>query len=514
MNRVLAPFLLVSSAFLLSYTLPSVGEQAWQSVPFTPDIPRTWDSAALADFELPLATPKATPVQVSSDYYYQLPERVIYKSYPVYAPDREPKGYWEWLHQQEPEIVFDPVKLKTEADWIKAGELVFDAAVDTVGSVISMSEARSKDMYDLNKTPVTAEGIMPFARYVVPKKGLVVLGAFACAMCHSRVMPDGSLLKGAQNNDPDSRRVAFALSKPDVPERIAQGLVRGLVSAPWLPNDPHTALSKQSKASIITAIAAMPVGVSLREGGGILYPPQVPSLIGIKDQKFLDHTGINQHRGPGDIMRYAALNQSMDMLASYDGFIPGASDGKTLPAPGKCQEVGTTDRYSDAQLYALAKFIYALKPPPNPNRPSALTKRGEVIFAEQGCVTCHPPPLFTNNMLTPVDGFTVPEAHYAKYPIFDVSVGTNPDYALKTRRGTGYYKVPSLRGIWFRGPFMHDGSLSTIEDVLDPRRLRDDYVPTGFKPADVKTRAVAGHDFGMELPDQDRQALVAYLKTL
>ncbi|WP_245563671.1 hypothetical protein [Spirosoma luteum] len=514
MNRLLFPLLLLSSVLLLSTTAPWTGEQAWQSVPFTPDIPRTWDSAALADFDLPLATPKASPIQVSPAYYYQLPERVIYKSYPVYAPGREPKGYWEWLHQQEPEIIFDPGKLKTEADWIKAGELVFDAPVDTVGNVITMGEVRGKELYELNKTPLTAEGIMPFTRYVVPKKGLVVLGSFACAMCHTRVMPDGSMLKGAQTNFPDSRRTAFAFRNPAVPERAAQGLVSSLMAAPWLPNDPHTALSKQSKETIAAAIAAMPPGVNLREGAGILYPPQVPSLIGIKDQKFLDHTGVNQHRSIGDLMRYAALNQAMDMLASYDGFIPGANDGKTLPAPGKAQAVGTADRYSDAQLYALAKFVYALKPPPNPNRPNPLTKRGELVFAEQGCVTCHTPPLFTNNMLTPVDGFTIPEAHHTKYPIFDVSVGTNPDYALKTRRGTGYYKVPSLRGIWYRSPFMHDGSLATVDDVFDPRRLRDDYVPTGFKRADVKTQAVRGHEFGMELPAKDRQALTAYLKTL
>ncbi len=37
----------------------------------------------------------------------------------------------------------------------------------------------------------------------------------------------------------------------------------------------------------------------------------------------------------------------------------------------------------------------------------------------------------------------------------DASVGTDPFLALKTRRGTGYYKVPSLKGVWYRGPFEH-----------------------------------------------------------
>jgi hypothetical protein len=39
-------------------------------------------------------------------------------------------------------------------------------------------------------------------------------------------------------------------------------------------------------------------------------------------------------------------------------------------------------------------------------------------------------------------------------------------------------------------------------------------VPTGFKGNGVKTRAVKGHEFGLELSDADRKALIAFLKTL
>ena len=94
------------------------------------------------------------------------------------------------------------------------------------------------------------------------------------------------------------------------------------------------------------------------------------------------------------------------------------------------------------------------------------------------------------------------------------SVGTDNRLALRTRRGTGYYKVPSLKGVWYRGPFEHNGSVATLEDWFDPRRLADDYVPTGFRGAGVKTRAVKGHLFGLELSAEDRRALIAFLKTL
>ena len=85
---------------------------------------------------------------------------------------------------------------------------------------------------------------------------------------------------------------------------------------------------------------------------------------------------------------------------------------------------------------------------------------------------------------------------------------------METRRGTGYYKVPSLRGVWYRGPFEHNGSVATLEDWFDPRRLRDDYVPTGFKGYGLKTRAVKGHEFGLKLSAEDKAGLIAFLKTL
>jgi hypothetical protein len=114
-----------------------------------------------------------------------------------------------------------------------------------------------------------------------------------------------------------------------------------------------------------------------------------------------------------------------------------------------------------------------------------------------------------------VDGFTVPDSHREEYDILEESVGTDPTLALRTRRGTGYYKVPSLRGVWYRGPFEHNGSVATLEDWFDPRRLGPEYVPTGWKgPPGTKARAVTGHRFGLNLPPDDRRALVAFLKTL
>lgn len=56
--------------------------------------------------------------------------------------------------------------------------------------------------------------------------------------------------------------------------------------------------------------------------------------------------------------------------------------------------------------------------------------------------------------------------------------------------------------------------MATLEDWFDARRLKDDYVPTGFKGAGVTARAVKGHPFRLGLSASDRQALISFLKTL
>ena len=275
-----------------------------------------------------------------------------------------------------------------------------------------------------------------------------------------------------------------------------------IAGAPWIHPDP--AEEFLTLDDLRAAWEAIPPGVIQREGTSLRYAPQAPDLIGVKEIRYLDHTGLVRQRSIGDLMRYSALNQDAQLGARYGDFIP----AKGFPF------LGTPSRYSDEQLYALALYVYALQPPPNPNQFDALAKRGQKVFQREGCAGCHTPPLYTNNKLTPAEGFTVPEDHPKKYDILPISVGTDSSLALRTRRGTGYYKVPSLKGVWYRGPFEHNGSVATLEDWFDPRRLREDYVPTGYKPYGVKTQVAKGHAFGLALSAEDRKALIAFLKTL
>ena len=73
----------------------------------TSEVPKTWDEQAIASLEVPLAFAAASPKHVSADYYYRIPVRPIYKSYPVYHPGKEPSGYFENLKQRPPVVVWD-----------------------------------------------------------------------------------------------------------------------------------------------------------------------------------------------------------------------------------------------------------------------------------------------------------------------------------------------------------------------------------------------------------------------
>ncbi|HYE89083.1 MAG TPA: hypothetical protein VEA16_22185 [Vicinamibacterales bacterium] len=474
-------------------------------------IPEFWNDELLHDYELPLASPDKSPKHVSRDYYYALPERVLYKSYPIYHPSREPAGYLDQLKSLEPATAFDASTLVTPADWIAAGRDVFEMPISYNGPIVTMEMVRDPGWYERHRVPLTKDGTMPFARYVVRDRGKVDVGNVACAMCHTRVMPDGTALLGAQGNFPSDAVTAATLT--GAPQPVANFLARVLSATPWDAESTER-LNKLTVAELQEVLSGIPAGVIVRQGTSLFSPPAIPDLIGIRDRKYLDKTGLGRHRGVADIMRYAAMNQTMDVLANYGGFIPTAPDSRTLPPPGKGNFAGSASRHSDAQLYALAQFIYSMTPPKNPNPFDARARRGQDVFNRSGCARCHTPPLYTANQLVPADGFTPPPDHRTRYDILPVRVGTDPTLTMKTRRGTGYYKIPSLRGVWYRGPFEHNGSVATLEDWFDPARLRDDYVPTGWIGFGVKTRAVKGHPFGLNLNADDRAALIAFLKTL
>lgn len=450
---------------------------------FQPDIPRTWKQSDVISLELPLANPAYSPVHVPEEQYYQIPERAIYKSYPVYRPDREPAGYREWLARQEPEIAFDASKLKTREDWLKAGEIVFNAGTSFNPVFFGAADFQDEAAFDRLGMPVAKDGTIPFARWVIRRKGQVELASMGCNTCHTRVLEDGTVVPGAQGNNPGDRQGARMLAraaKADPSQALER--MRGFAlqfEMPWLRDDPNRRPRTMTLDELIAAGESIPAGVTARANTSMLVPPQIPDLIGVADRHYLDHTGLVRQRGIGDLMRYSSLAQDLFALDRY-GDRPGHS-------------AGHASRYSDAQLYALALYVYSLKPPRNPNRFGAAAATGKKIFEHESCGRCHTPPLYTNNKLVPVEGFTG-----RGEDAMETTIGVDPRYTLETHKGTGYYKVPSLKGVWYRGPFEHNGRAATLEDWFDPTRLR----------------SVKGHPFGLSLSAVDRQALIQYLRTL
>jgi len=98
--------------------------------------------------------------------------------------------------------------------------------------------------------------------------------------------------------------------------------------------------------------------------------------------------------------------------------------------------------------------------------------------------------------------------------IMRMSVATDPGLALKTRKGTGLYKIPSLRGVCYRPRLLHDGSVTSLEEMFDPARLNSDYEPKGWNPPGVTKRSVPGHTFGLSLKPEERSVLLAFLRSL
>ncbi len=119
-----------------------------------------------------------------------------------------------------------------------------------------------------------------------------------------------------------------------------------------------------------------------------------------------------------------------------------------------------------------------------------------------GCTHCHKTiaQLFTdnrfvNNGITDVGGTAVE------------NLENFPDKGLGAVTGNifdnGKFRTPSLRNIANSAPYMHDGSLNTLEEVIDH------YSSGGFSAANSDANVMP-----FPLTDQEKAALLAFLRTL
>lgn len=120
---------------------------------------------------------------------------------------------------------------------------------------------------------------------------------------------------------------------------------------------------------------------------------------------------------------------------------------------------------------------------------SGFNLSGPVDFA---VAKTHPEPEFHNTGLYDIDGA-------GSYPDSDRGV---VDVTGKAK-DMGQFRAPTLRNIAVTAPYMHDGSIPTLEGVID-------HYATGGHPSPFRSRAVRG--FKLTVPE--RAALLAFLGSL
>ena len=228
-----------------------------------------------------------------------------------------------------------------------------------------------------------------------------------------------------------------------------------------------------------------------------------------------------------------------------------------------------------ARVLRMAKYLETAQPPPYPYPiDQALAERGKPIY-EKFCISCHgarKPPFRTTPVgesescnyqasgaqcvgtVTPLDDIgTDPSRFYSYtwllavnqstlYAGYEKDWGFKPPYPQRFhlfRKTHGYANMP-LDGIWLRAPYLHNGSVPTLNDLLKrsldrpPRFFRgnDVFDPEnvgfvsnvpeqngrrffGFDTSKVGNgnKGHEGREYGTELDADQNLALLEYLKT-
>jgi mono/diheme cytochrome c family protein len=210
--------------------------------------------------------------------------------------------------------------------------------------------------------------------------------------------------------------------------------------------------SSELDTSTVAQLELLARGHSDPLDDGRFTPYAFPDLGGIADMPYLHHTAN-------------WVNASITTLAIRveTTYITGTGQQARIP-----RELA----------WAVAMYLRSL-PPPGPSEPAdeAALGEGRGVFEAAGCAQCHVPPLYTSDRLVTIE-----------------EVGTDPAAGRSPGRATGYYRIPSLRGVGRTAPYLHHGGVRTLEELFDPSRTEP------------------GHRYGLELDDRDREALLVLLR--
>jgi len=154
---------------------------------------------------------------------------------------------------------------------------------------------------------------------------------------------------------------------------------------------------------------------------------------------------------------------------------------------------------------------------------SESARRGEVLFFSDGvagCFRCHGGPNFSDT--TEYQGSPLQTPNYHNTGLYNLPGAYNYPYDNLgifefTHRAAdiGRFKAPTLRNIEVTAPYMHDGSIATLDEVLDHyaaggRTIADGPHAGIGRENPNKDRRVGG----FSLTGQNRIDLIAFLKSL
>ena len=356
-----------------------------------------------------------------------------------------------------------------------------------------------------------------------------------CMNCHAQVF-EGKLVMGLGNSLVDfTKNKKFNLENIELLEKLLklQSLKQYAASSEFI---------RASKA--ITQYLYAPVkGVNVADKlAYMLVAHRDPLSFNWSEKALLD---IPAELIPTDTPPWWLLKKKNAMF--YNGF--GRGDFGRFLMASNLLTVNDTSESSvvDSHMPDVLSYIYSLDAPkyPKPLNQTLVTK-GKTLF-EQKCAGCHGTygeKSSYPNYLIPASVVRTDSALYkANYSSpqfidwFNKSWFSQGDHAARLEPFEGYV-APPLDGIWISAPYLHNGSVPTLDALLNSK-LRPKYWSRNFdlpqydydkvgwkyvvegKAASTSTYNTTllgygnyGHYFGDALSDSERSAVIEYLKTL
>ncbi|GAC1454990.1 MAG: hypothetical protein NVSMB7_16990 [Chitinophagaceae bacterium] len=247
---------------------------------------------------------------------------------------------------------------------------------------------------------------------------------------------------------------------------------------------------------------------------------------------------------PSDVPAWWLLKKKHAMF--YNGF--GRGDfGKFLMASNLLTVNDTAEsREVDTHFNDVLSYIFSLQPPKYPKPVNArLAGEGEMIYITN-CSKCHGkygsnetyPNLLIPEPLIKTDSFLFKNNYQNPQFVnwFNSSWFAQSEHPAKLEPFNGYI-APPLDGIWATAPYLHNGSVPTLEGVINSRirpvlwqrnfddptyddeRLSWSFTTAASPGAGIYNTTLPGygnygHYFGDKLNDKQRKAVIEYLKTL